>query len=74
MVHSRQEVNQLLQRGQYRTILDIQAEDVLDIRALVGGRLTAEQLQRLVVQVVYLVAVCNNDTIRKRIKHARTLV
>ena len=74
MVYSRQEVDQLLQRGQNRAIFDIEAEDVLYIRALVGGRLTAEKFQRLVVQVVYLVTVSNYDTIRERIEHACRLI
>ena len=74
MVYSRQEVDQLLQRGQNRAILDIEAEDVLYVRALVGGRLTAQKFQRLVVQVVYLVTVSNYDTIRERIEHACRLI
>ena len=69
VVHSRQEINQLLKWGENRAIFDVQADNVLYISALIGGRLTAQKLPRLLVQVIDLVAIGYNNSIWEGIEH-----
>ena len=63
VVHGGQEVYQLFQRRHDRAVLCVQTNDVLYVLTLLLSRLAAENLPRLLIEVIYPLTVRNYDSV-----------